>query len=326
MRAINLKTNHLTAPVGIDAGPLFLSWQCADGVCQTAYEIQLTANGEMLWHSGKTEGAAMHADVPAVGGSRVSGCWRVRLWDENDVPGAWSEARFETGLAQCDWVGEWVDPETEPIDIPGDDAINAFARPNWERKQAEKEAAGKGAAELYKSHRPASYLRKSFTASKGEARLYITAKGLYTAWLNGKHIGDMVLAPGSFTGNKHLGAQTYDVTALLHEGENELLIALGDGWHRSTSGVDGDRDLFGDTLGVLFQLEVDGKPVCVSDDTMQATQCGPIRQNDMQQGEVYDARLEGELTGWHGVRTYRDDLPITGMNTVPILEHEAFPG
>ena len=25
MRAINLKTNHLTAPVGIDAGPLFLS-------------------------------------------------------------------------------------------------------------------------------------------------------------------------------------------------------------------------------------------------------------------------------------------------------------
>ena len=46
----------------------------------------------------------------------------------------------------------------------------------------------------------------------------------------------------------------------------------------------------------------------------------------MQQGEVYDARFEGSLTGWHGVRTYRDDLPITGMNTVPILEHEAFPG
>ena len=84
--------------------------------------------------------------------------------------------------------------------------------------------------------------------------------------------------------------------------------------------------MFGDTLGVLFQLEVDGKPVCVSDDTMQATQCGPIRQNDMQQGEVYDARFEGNLTGWHGVRVYRDDLPITGMNTVPILEHEAFPG
>lgn len=43
-----------------------------------------------------------------------------------------------------------MNPETEAIDIPGDDAINAFARPNWERKQAEKEAAGKGTAEPYK--------------------------------------------------------------------------------------------------------------------------------------------------------------------------------
>ena len=50
MRAINLKTNHLTAPLGMDAGPLFLSWQCVDGVRQTAYEIELTANGETVWH------------------------------------------------------------------------------------------------------------------------------------------------------------------------------------------------------------------------------------------------------------------------------------
>ena len=82
MRAIILKTNHLSAPVGIDAGPLFLSWQCADGVRQTAYEIQLTANGEMLWHSGKTEDAAMHADVPAVVGSRVRHALRPALHSE----------------------------------------------------------------------------------------------------------------------------------------------------------------------------------------------------------------------------------------------------
>ena len=110
MRAINLKTNHLTAPLGMDAGPLFLSWQCVDGVRQTAYEIELTANGETVWHSGKVQSAALHADAPTVGGSRVRGCWRVRLWDENDTPGAWSEAHFETGLAQSDWQGEWVDP------------------------------------------------------------------------------------------------------------------------------------------------------------------------------------------------------------------------
>ena len=326
MQATNLQTNHLTAPIGMDAGPLFLSWQCTDGVRQTAYEIEVTANNKTVWQSGKVQSSAMHADAPAVADSRVRGAWKIRLWDENDIPGAWSEAAFETGLSTADWQAQWVDPETEAIDIPGDDAINAFARPNWERKQAEKEAAGKGTAEPYKPHHPASYLRKIFTAPKGNARLYITAKGLYVAWLNGVRVGDMVLAPGSFTGDKHLGAQTYDVTPLLHEGENELLIALGDGWHRSTSGVDGGRDLFGDTLGVLFQLEVDGKVICISDADMQATQRGPIRQNDMQQGEVYDARLEGALTGWHGVRTDKNDLPLVGMNTVPIREKEAFTG
>ena len=326
MQATNLQTNHLTAPLGMDGGPLFLSWQCTGGLRQTAYEIQLTADDALVWESGKVQSQSMHADAPTVEGARARGSWRIRLWDETGSPGPWSEALFETGLSAGDWQGLWVDPETEPVEIPGDDAINAFARPNWERKQAEKEAAGKGKAEPYQPHRPASYLRKDFTAPAGCGRLYITAKGLYVAWLNGVRVGDMVLAPGSFTANKHLGAQTYDVTNLLREGENELLLALGDGWYRSTSGVDGDRNLFGDTLGVLFQLEVDGKVVCVSDDTMQATQQGPIRQNDLQQGEVYDARLEGPLSGWHGVRTYRDALPVTGMNTVPSGSGKRFPG
>lgn len=327
MQAVNLKTNHLTQAVGIDDGPLFLSWQCDGGVRQSAYEIELAAERAVIWKSGKVQSSIMHADAPAAaGGSRVRGSWNIRLWDENDVPGPWASAVFETGLNADDWQGLWVDPETEMQEISGEDAINRFARTNWERKQAEKEAVGKGTAEPYVPHCPASYLRKSFTAHAGRARLYITARGLYVAWLNGVRVGDMVLAPGSFTGDKHLGAQTYDVTQLLRDGENELLIALGDGWHRSTSGVDGDRNLFGDRLGVLFQLEVDGKAVCVSDETMQATQRGPIRQNDLQQGEVYDARLEGELTGWHSVRTDERTLPVTGMNTVPIREQEAFPG
>ena len=326
MQAIHMKTNHLTAPRGIDAGPLFLSWQCSGGVYQTAYEIELDADGETVWQSGKVSSDSMHAEAPAVNGSRVRGRWRVRLWDENNVPGAWNEAVFETGLSRSDWQGVWACPETEDEDISGDDAINAFARPNWERKQAEQEVSGKGAARPYQPHRPASYLRRVFTAPAGSARLYITAMGLYAAWLNGVRVGDMVLAPGSFTGDKHLGVQTYDVTGLMRAGENELLIALGDGWHRSTSGVDGCRNLFGDTLGVLFQLEVDGRAVCVSDGAMQATQKGPIRQNDLQQGEVYDARLEGELTGWHSVKTAANTLLLTGMNTVPIREQEAFPG
>lgn len=327
MQATNLKTNHLTQPLGIDAGTLFLSWQYAEGVRQTAYEIEVTAGAETLWTSGKILSSMMHTETPTPVPPKMQGQWRIRLWDENDQPGAWSTASFETGLAQADWQGVWVCPETEEPDIDCTDAINAFAKPNWEQKQAALEASGKGQAQPYQPHCPASYLRKTFTAPAGQRkRLYITAKGLYAAWLNGKRVGDRVLAPGSFTADKHLGAQTYDVTALVRDGENELLIALGDGWYRSTSGVDGDRDLFGKEVAVLFQLEVDGKAVCVSDSGMEATQQGPIRQNDLQQGEVYDARLEGALSGWHDVKTKPNSLPITGMNTVPIREQEAFAG
>ena len=44
MRAIECKTNHLTEPVGIDAGALFLSWQCAGLRSQLGRAKALMAN------------------------------------------------------------------------------------------------------------------------------------------------------------------------------------------------------------------------------------------------------------------------------------------
>lgn len=112
----------------------------------------------------------------------------------------------------------------------------------------------------YQVHQPASYLKKEFFIKNlGESRLYITAKGLYVAWINGKKIGDMVLAPGTFSSDNHLGIQTYNVSSLLKEGKNQILIALGDGWFRSTSGVDGDRNIFGEDLGLWFRIEINQK-------------------------------------------------------------------
>ena len=86
MQATNLKTNHLTQPLGIDAGTLFLSWQCAEGVRQTAYEIEVTAGAETLWASGKALGSVMHTETPSAVPPKTQGRWRIRLWDENDQP------------------------------------------------------------------------------------------------------------------------------------------------------------------------------------------------------------------------------------------------
>ena len=329
MYAVNLKTNHLTNPIGIDADGLFLSWTCAGGIRQTAYRIRMLQADETVWDSGIVKTNEMHAQCPLQIGSWTRIGWTVQLWDENGETQEPAEAAyFETGLKQEDWQAKWVAPELfllTTADCDCRDAINAFAKQHFEEKQAQKEEAQR---EEYIPHQPASYLRKVFSAeAPGEsARLYITACGLYEAHLNGQRVGNMVLAPGAWTADQHLGVQTYDVSELLQDGENVLEILLGDGWYRSTSGVDGDRNLFGEKIGVLFQLQAGGEILCISDEEMEASQSGPIRQNDMQQGEVYDARME-EITDWHGVSVMQDaGLKLCGMNSVPILEQETFAG
>ena len=66
--------------------------------------------------------------------------------------------------------------------------------------------------------------------------------------------------------------------------------------------------------------------ICISDETWMASNRGPIRVNDMQQGETYDATME-EITKWHEVKV--EDFGIDSLaasNSVPILEHESFKG
>ena len=262
MKAINLRTEHLINPIGIDIEKPYLSWNCSGSKKQTAYEIVAESGGQIIWSSEKVISNKMNAifGVPVASRQRVS--WKVRLWDENDTEGEWSEeAIFEMGiLDRKEFVAKWINPE-----FPGDPEI----------------------------HKPASYLKTSFSVEKtGTSRLYITCHGLYEAYINGNRVGSFVLAPGTYTYDKKLAYQTYDVTELVKEGENEVQVILGDGWYRSCSGVDGDRNLYGEDVALYFQLEIDGKVVCISDESWLASQAGPIRVNDMQQGEVVDATIE----------------------------------
>ncbi|MBQ8159485.1 MAG: family 78 glycoside hydrolase catalytic domain [Clostridia bacterium] len=192
------------------------------------------------------------------------------------------------------WLAKWIDPE-----LPHDP----------ETKQ------------------PASYLRRYFTVESAEnAYLYMTCHGLYAAFINGQRVGDFVLAPGTGDYHRRLTVQCYDVSHLLKAGENEISVILGDGWYRGGVGIDGLRNYYGSDLALLCQLETDGVPALCSDEGWEATQQGPIRENDLEIGEHYDARMES-LNGWHGV-TVRDfgcdNLAPT--ESVAIAEQERFPG
>ena len=125
------------------------------------------------------------------------------------------------------------------------------------------------------------------------ARLYATAHGVYTATLNGRRIGDHVLAPGWTSYHHRLRYQTYDVTDLVREGDNELEVLLGNGWFRGRLGWGDRRAHYGDRLALLAQLEVttaDGAVhVLATDESWTARESG-VLADDLYDGQRTDLR------------------------------------
>lgn len=173
----------------------------------------------------------------------------------------------------------------------------------------------------------ASYLRRRFQAPAGKRIcMYITCHGLYAAFLNGKRVGDFVLAPGTGDYAHRLCVQCWDLDGYVREGENELLVVLGDGWYRGNVGIDGLHNYYGDDLALLCQIEADGVPVLVSDESWEASQHGPVRENDLELGETIDARL-ADIDAWHGVRAVDFGFEhLYPTESVPIAEQERFSG
>ncbi|WP_254773966.1 alpha-L-rhamnosidase [Microbacterium sp. cf046] len=136
------------------------------------------------------------------------------------------------------------------------------------------------------------------------ARLYITAHGIYVAHLNGRRVGDQELAPGWTSYDKRLRYQAYDVTSLVHEGDNRLDILLGNGWFRGHLGFNGKKSHYGDRLAVLAQLEVtttDGEMrICASDATWAASD-SHIVHDDLYDGQTTDLTQTCSTVAQHTV-------------------------
>ncbi|MFF5081781.1 family 78 glycoside hydrolase catalytic domain [Actinoplanes sp. NPDC000266] len=203
------------SPLGLDSQRPTLAWQmdevrCRPGVrvCpgdrQTAYEIQAAATtndlkaGRLIWRSGRVSGSEQQARFGRELKSRDTVAWRVRVWDANRNPSAWSSpSTWSMGLLkQSDWgSARWIDypdrAEGQPMPI--------FARPFGVKKKV----AG--------------------------ARLYLSGVGLHHATLNGREITSEVLAPGNSNYQLSSEYRTYDLTAAVRGGANTLGVELGNG-------------------------------------------------------------------------------------------------
>ncbi|WP_238007683.1 family 78 glycoside hydrolase catalytic domain [Dactylosporangium sp. AC04546] len=146
----------------------------------------------------------------------------------------------------------------------------------------------------------APLVRKAFTVSKpvASARLLTTALGLHETRLNGAKVGADVLAPGWTDYTKRLQYKVYDVTGQLRQGENALGAWLGNGWYSGSLGFAGSQR-YGTQpwySAVLLITFSDGTITTVRTDNTWKVATGPIRADDLYNGETYDARLA--VAGW----------------------------
>jgi len=300
--ALTSERNTTSAPVELKVGEGFVdplgyyeasprfSWllpEESSGLSQSAYQIQVVSSEAQfsdaadLWDSGKvlsdkTSWVDYEGELLA---SRQKLFWRVKVWDENDKPSAWSAPQsIELGLLNnADWQGLWIGhPDTDLSKTPSQASL---ATPQ--------------------------YLRRSFEAT-GEikkARLYITAKGLFKPYVNGAEIaGEDVMTPGWTPYAKRVESLTYDITDNIVQGENVIAASLAGGWYAGRVSDFLDRD-HGVPARLLAQIEIsyaNGETlILTTDEDWNTSQSGPIRFASIYDGEHYDQSQE--FTGWNNV-------------------------
>lgn len=304
MKAINLRTEYMTNPVGIDIKYPQLLWNCVDGITQSAYQIQaVNEDGICVWDTGKVKSFSM-THIVYEGNelkSRDLITWRVKLWDEKEIEGDWSDkAQFEMGLLEkTDWKAQWITG-------------------NYTVKKKERY--------------PVDCFKKSFIVADKKvvkARAYMTACGVYEGQLNGKKIGAFVLAPGITDYRKRVQYQTIDITDLIKTGENTLSFMLADGWYRGSVGAWGLKNYYGTETKLLAQVEVTYEDktteIVTTDDAFVWTNEGPIRFADNKDGEIYDARRDDfSNVVWSKAKLTGHNVVPTASNNFPLIEKESF--
>jgi len=283
-----LTSELLNNPVGIETSQPRLGWKIEcdlRNVSQTAYQILVASSTEKLdqgeadlWNSGKTE--SNQSQLILYQGEKLGSAdncyWKVKVWT-NQGESEWSEtAKWRMGLLYFkDWSARWIGFDRA---FPWDD-------------------------DSFHSRLSARYFRKEFELKKEveEAKACIIGLGLYEFSLNGKKVGESVLAPSPTDFHQNIKYNIYDLTDDLKSGRNAVGVVVGNGLYYATrQHYKGYKIKNFGFPKLLFQLVVkytDGTTEYIrSDNSWKGTADGPIRSNNEYDGEEYDARKE--FPGW----------------------------
>ncbi len=297
-----------------DSEPTFSVRLAAAERVDTLRLTVVDSEGGLLWDSGPLAFESTHIRY---GGSALVPKTSYTVRGEGHLDGrvvAECHATFETGFLGGGWDARWIEPQQEP-------AIREKEVEFFELFTPHEEDFG-GHVRL----QPCRELKRSLRCEgrPKKARLYATAHGVYELLVNGQKAGPNLLAPETSTYRSRLYYQTYDVTALLHEGENEISATLADGWWIGRIGLSGDSCQYGDRLGFLMQLEwadgAGGVQTLCSDASFKSRR-SYIDYADLFIGERHDYSASSEPWGPVSVVDHPMDN-LLAQPTAPVVEWE----
>jgi alpha-L-rhamnosidase len=278
--------------IGIGQNRPLLSWRfeqddkTSQKWKQTVYEIKCNRNGKITTHridSSENVDTPWPEDEPALE-SRESAEVSIRAYSTESAWTEWYSATVEAALLHpSDWVASVISSDLVP-------PAKATKRP--------------------------FYLRSNFSLDKvtGAGRIYATALGVYEIKINGKQIGDHVLAPGWQSYNHRLHYQTYEIDeSILNKDDNVIEVVVGEGWYSGRlTWAEQNRNVWGSEIGARVQVELDGNVVAATDASWEWSY-GPMLSSELYDGEVYD--IEQESSEWRQTKTI--PLPVRTKLVAP---------
>lgn len=191
-----------------------------------------------------------------------------------------------TGEApQPQWIGAITDEDAHipsNRDYIGTGTVNAKGKPDW-----------KATAPL---SRQSIWLKKEMKlpADVYKATMKIVGLGFYELSINRQKVTDAVFAPLWSDYDKTVFYNTYDVTALLKKGKNQLSVLLGNGFYNEQGGRYTKMKVSYGPPTLYCSLEIElknGRTVCIVSDGSWKYSPSSITFNSIYGGEDEDARI-----------------------------------
>jgi alpha-L-rhamnosidase len=264
MTSVALSSEYPADLIGLPGRAPLLSWKVeAFSADSKQVSAQIQAASDALFTkllAEKTQSGDESQFVKAPGGnmpSRTVRYYRVRVETES----GWSEwsnvVRHEVGLlGGMEFWAKAIGDVSKPTDAP-------------------------------------ALLRTEFNVEKeiAHARLYASAHGTFDLMINGRRVGDEVLAPGWTPYHERLLVVTHDVTSLLQQGQNAWGVLLADGWYRGKFGFTNQTANYGQQTSFLGQLEIfftDGTKQRIETDETWLAGEGGVRFASIYDGTDFD--------------------------------------